>query len=141
MESELIKLKIKLKSDTNYIKETFIKACQILDASIFEPLIDEDQYFEELDKYRFLHSMKEQFDYLKGNGVKKAHMAIGTCKMCFTGEKVYEFYKEPKKGKPAFAYNIQEQDGNIKNIFRCNFSDGYQRDARTNRNPDITYLF
>ncbi|TWO34727.1 hypothetical protein E1J38_002385 [Seonamhaeicola sediminis] len=138
---DLIKLKIKESSNSQFIKETFLKACQNLDASIFEPLIDEDQYFEELDKYRFLQSMKEQFDYLKEIGVEKVHIAIGTCKMCYTGEKVYEFYKEPKKGKPAFAYNIQEKDGNIKDIFRCNFSDGYERDARNNRDPDIEYLF
>lgn len=141
MESELIKLKIKLKSDTNYIKETFLEACQNLDASIFEPLIEEDQYFEELDKYRFLQSMKEQFDYLKGKGYKRVVMTLGTCKMCFEGDRVYEFNIEAIKGKPAFAYNIQEKDGIIKDIFRCNFSDGYERDARNNRNLDIEYLF
>lgn len=137
---ELIKLKIKRDSNSYFIKETFLKACQNLDASIFEPLIDEDQYFEKLDKYRFLHSMKEQFDYLKGEGIKEMKMVMGTCKMCFTGERVYEFYVVPKKGKPGFAYNIQEESGVIKNIFRCNYSDGYQRYGKENRNPDITYI-
>lgn len=137
---ELIKLKIKPKSNSQYIKEMFLKACQNLDASIFEPLIDEDQYFEELDKYRFLHSMKEQFDFLKENGVEKVEMVMGTCKMCFVGERVYEFYKESNKGKPAFAYNIQEDNGNIKDIFRCNYSDGYQRDARGNMGSGITFI-
>lgn len=141
MNTELIKLKLRPKSDSSYIKEIFLKACQNLDASIFEPLIDEDEYFESLDKYRFLQSMKEQFDYLKKNGVDKVHITIGTCKMCYTGEKVYEFYKELKNGKPAFAYNIQEENGSIKDIFRCNLSDGYQRASRDNNNPDITYLF
>ena len=120
---ELIKLKVKQTSNSQYIKETFLKACQNLDASIFEPLIDEDEYFESLDKYRFLQSMKEQFDYLKENGLEKVEIVMGTCKLCYTGEKVYEFYKEPSKGKPAFAYNIQEQEGKVKDIFRCNFSD------------------
>lgn len=68
--NDLIKLKAKPESDSAYIKETFLKACQKLDASIFEPLIDEDEYFEELDKYRFLQSMKSQFDYLKGLGLE-----------------------------------------------------------------------
>src|SRR5690606_27758679 len=63
---ELIKLKVKSESNSQYIKETFLKACKNLDASMFEPLIDEDQYFENLNKYKFLLSMKEQFDYLKG---------------------------------------------------------------------------
>lgn len=138
---ELIKLKIKDNNNSQHIKETFLKACRNLDASIFEPLIDEDQYFEELDKYRFLQSMKEQFDYLIGTGIKKVELVMGTCKMCFIGERVYEFYKEPNKGKPAFAYNIQEKDGNIKDIFRCNFSNGYERDARKNTNPNIKFLY
>jgi hypothetical protein len=144
MQTQLIKLKVKNVPETNsestFIKETFLKACQNLDASIFEPLIGEDEYFQEKDKYRFLHSMKEQFDYLKDLGVKKVHIVIGTCKMCYTGEKVYEFYVEPKKGKPAFAYNIQEKNGNIKDIFRCNYSDGYQRDARKSMGSDITFI-
>lgn len=145
MNNELIKLKVKEvfseKDDTAKIKETFIEACKKLDASIFEPLIDEDQYFEDQDKYRFLNSMKSQFDYLKSIGIKEVKLVMGTCKMCFVGDRVYEFYKEPKKGKPAFAYNIKEKDGKIKNIFRCNYSDGYERDARENRNPDLIYLF
>ncbi|MFD2726284.1 hypothetical protein [Hyunsoonleella rubra] len=140
MVSALIKLKVKSESSCKYIKETFLKACQNLDASIFEPLIDEDQYFEELDKYRFLHSMKEQFDYLKENGLERVHIVIGTCKMCYTGERVYEFYKEPNKGKPAFAYNIQEENGHIKDIFRCNYSDGYQRDSRNNMGSGIRFI-
>ena len=145
METELIKLKTKQESSTKdhsqLIKKTFLKACQKLDASIFEPLIDEDQYFEELDKYRFLQSMKSQFDYLKGLGLEEVKLSMGTCKMCFVGDKVYEFYKEPNKGKPAFAYNIKEENGCIKDIFRCNLSTGYERDARNNSDPDITYLF
>ena len=145
MDSELIKLKAKQDTSSidhsQLIKDTFLKACQNLDASIFEPLIDEDQYFEDLDKYRFLNSMKSQFDYLKSKGVKEVKLVMGTCKMCFEGDKVFEFYITPKIGKPAFAYNIKEKDGKIKDIFRCNYSDGYERDALQNRNPDITYLF
>ena len=145
MDSELIKLKAKQDTSSidqsQLIKETFLKACRNLDASIFEPLIDEDQYFEDLDKYRFLNSMKSQFDYLKSIGVKEVKLVMGTCKMCFVGDRVYEFYIEPKKGKPAFAYNIKEKDGKIKDIFKCNYSDGYERDAHNNRNPDIKYLF
>lgn len=142
---ELIKLKTKpefiLKGNSQFIKETFLKACENLDSSIFEPLIKEDQYFQELDKYRFLQSMKEQFDYLRDNGIEHVEMTIGTCKMCYTGEKVFEFYIELNKDKPVFAYNIQVESGKIKDIFRCNFSDGYQRASKENKNPDITYLF
>lgn len=137
MQTELIKLRT-LREDfdqkrSNYIKETFLSACTALNTSIFEPLIDEDQYFEDLDKYRFLQSMKEQFDYLKEKGVKRVFMKIGICQMCFKGERVYEFYQEPNKGKPAFAYNIQEEDGKVKDIFRCNLSNGYLKATNESR--------
>lgn len=144
MNSELIKLKIKQETSSRdnsiFVKETFLKACKNLDASIFEPLIDEDQYFQDTDKYRFLFSMKSQFDYIKREGVLEVKLVMGTCKMCFTGERVYEFYITSNVGQPAFAYNIQEYQGEIKDIFRCNYSDGYERDSRNNRNSNITYI-
>ena len=140
---ELIKLKTLKHTSGNqsqFIRETFLKACQNLDASIFEPLIGEDEFFEDLDKYRFLHSMKEQFDYLKGLGLKKVQLVMGTCKICFVGEKVYEFYVQPNVGNPSFAYNIQEENGKIKDIFRCNLSSGFGRTVRENRDSDITFI-
>ena len=57
----------------------------------------------------------------------------------FIGEKVHEFYVEPNV-KPAFAYNIQEEDGQIKDIFRCNLSSGYEREVQENRDPNITFI-
>lgn len=144
MDTELIKLKTKQETssrdNSQLIKESFLNACQNLDASIFEPLIDEDTYFEELDKYRFLQSMKEQFDYLKSERIKEVKLVMGKCEMCFVGAQVYEFYVQPNIGKSAFSYNIQEKNGEIKDIFRCNLSDGYGRAARENIDPDITYI-
>jgi len=145
MTTDLIRLKIKQETSSEVtsllIKETFIKACKNLNTSIFEPLIWEDQYFQDLDKYRFLKSMKDQFDYLKGEGIEEVKLVNGICKMCFKGDKVLEFYVVPNKGRPAFSYNIQEEGGKIKDIFRCNYSDGYQRDSRKSINPDITILY
>ena len=63
---ELIKLKVKevaAKGDTaKRIIDSFIESCIKLDASIIEPLILEEQYFDDLDKYRFLAFLKGQFD-------------------------------------------------------------------------------
>jgi hypothetical protein len=141
---ELIKLKTKQDTssivNSQLIKGTFLKACIQLDASIFEPLIDEDQYFEGLDKYRFLHEMKSRFDVLKGEGVKEVQLVMGRCEMCFRGAVVYEFYDQPNIGKPAFSYNIQEKEGVIKDIFRCNFSSGYSRAVEDNRNPNLRFI-
>ena len=33
--------------------------------SLFEPLIDEDVYFEDLEKYRFLEELKNVFNEVK----------------------------------------------------------------------------
>jgi len=143
MDTVLIKLKAKKENssreNSKLIKETFIEACKRLDASLFEPLIKEDQYFEQLDKYRFLQSMKSQFDYLRGEGIKEVKMVIGLCEMCYSGDRVYEFYANPNIGKPAFAYNIKEQNGVVKDIFRCNSSSGYSRAEREDRDPNITH--
>ena len=66
MSTEIVKLKIKQENQTlrkdKEIEDKFIEACMKLDETIFEPLIDEDQYFEDLDKYRFLQTMKNVFD-------------------------------------------------------------------------------
>ena len=68
MTIDTIKLKIKEQSKTTNtckeIKEAFINSCLQLDPSIFEPYIDEDRYFQELDKYRFLQSMESTFSCL-----------------------------------------------------------------------------
>ena len=62
----LIKLKMteqaQAENKSLVVMNTFVEACLNLDASIFEPLIEEDQLFQDLDKYRFLQSMKNIFE-------------------------------------------------------------------------------
>ncbi|MBQ0767912.1 MAG: hypothetical protein KBT58_01360 [Bizionia sp.] len=126
METHLIKLKLKANVSTGksaqHIKNTFIKACQSLDASIFEPLIDEDQNFQDLDKYRFLQSMKVEFDSWKEEGFKQTTMIKGHCEGCHCNHKVYQFYTN--KLTPAFAYIIHKENNQIEDIFACNLSSG-----------------
>jgi hypothetical protein len=63
MEIELIKLKVKKEAsfgiDASKIKSAFVESCLRLNDSIFEPLINEKQYFQDLDKYHFLASLKQ----------------------------------------------------------------------------------
>ncbi|MDO6602000.1 hypothetical protein [Arenibacter palladensis] len=124
---ELIKLKVKQvagKGETaKMIVYSFIQACTNLDASILEPLINEDQLFDDLDKYRFLDFLKGQFDYAKELGLKETIMRRGKCQMCVIGHPSYEFYSED--GKIRFAYIIEEKEGEVKNIFNCNASSGW----------------
>ncbi|WP_405247839.1 hypothetical protein [Cellulophaga sp. Asnod2-G02] len=126
MATEIIKLRIRKESSTGEnsqrILEKFIKACKALDCSIIEPLIDDDHYFEELDKYRFLASLREQFDWAIDRGAKTIEMKLGRCEMCVIGHPAYEFYGN--ESNPEFAYIINTKKGVILDIFLCNASSG-----------------
>ncbi|WP_282055668.1 hypothetical protein [Maribacter luteus] len=126
MEVELIKLKVKEGASSGKLAqkiiEKFIKACLALDASIFEPMIEENQYFEEKDKYRFLASLQEQFDWAVARGAKDVIMRKGKCGLCVIGHETYEFYGN--KQTPEFAYIINTNKHGVKDIFLCNGSSG-----------------
>lgn len=128
MEQELIKLKVKKVAATgnmaNFIESKFIECCEKLDASIFEPLIREEQYFQELDKYRFLQSVKDEFDRLKLLGIFKTVMIDGICNGCHLGHKAVQFYG--KRPIPEFSYIIHKENWEIEDIFMCNLSNGMQ---------------
>lgn len=141
---QIIKLKVRPEASIGEkaedIESYFIMACKNLDAGIFEPMVKENQYFENMDKYRFLNSMKKLFDYLKGLGITKVELVMETCRFCSRGENVHTFYVEPNVGKPAFAFNIRKEQGEIKDIFRCNYTDGHEREAKKNRDPNLTWI-
>ncbi|MCR9228554.1 MAG: hypothetical protein NXH90_14145 [Flavobacteriaceae bacterium] len=124
---KLIKLKVKEESSTveqaKRIIDSFIKSCINLDASILEPMIEEGQFFDDLDKYRFLAFLRAQFDSAKAQGLKKMIVEYGRCELCVMGHKTYEFYGT--KSTPRFAYVIEIVDGEAKNIFNCNASSGW----------------
>ena len=106
---------------TNDVKSKFIEACQRLDTSIFEPYMKEEQCFQNLDKFRFLQSMKDEFDRVKGKGIKSMVQINGTCKGCYVGHESYQFFG--KKVTPEFSYVIlRSNEGGVKDIHRCNAS-------------------
>lgn len=121
--SEVIKLKVhesaKQECDMMRIQEKFIEACLALDASVFEPLIDEDRTFEDLDKYRFLDSLKSNFDNVKDKRVQKMSLVHAKCMGCQRGHDVHEFHSE---NGFEFAYLIFWEDGKLIDIFQCNLS-------------------
>lgn len=144
METDLIKLKIKKRTSiksAELIKKTFINACKLLDTSSLEPLIEDESNFEKMDKHLFIQDMKERFEHVKSKGIKEVKVVIGICELCFKNDKVYEFYADPNVGKPVFAYNIKERNGIVDEIFLCNFSNGYKRDAQDEirANQNITF--
>ena len=124
---ELIKLKVKPEASkgnaAEEITNKFIEACIQLDASIIEPLLNEDQYFDDLDKYRFLDFLKGQFEAARAIGLNRTILHHGTCGLCEIGHSTYEFFGED--GKIRFAYIIEKKKNEIKNIFNCNASSGW----------------
>ena len=110
------------------IVDAFIESCQALDASIFEPYIEENSVFENKDKYHFLASLKvlyESFKKDKSTGVKVV-VNDGICKGCKYGKSVKIFSvngSDSIKYNDRFAYVIEKDNGILKDIFRCNLFD------------------
>ena len=83
--------KTELKSN-NLIISRFHEACEKLDASIFEPFINEDDIFEDLGKWEFLQSMKDLFEHVKINlGVHEIIRQQGKCTYCHPEADVTEY--------------------------------------------------
>lgn len=119
----VIKLKLTTQAKelrkSKHVMDTFIKSCIHLDASIFEPLIEEGQLFQDLDKYRFLHSMKHLFDLMKVQKIEKVDLKLAKCRGCQRGHITHEFHAH---GHFKFAYILYIEDDELVDIFRCNFS-------------------
>jgi hypothetical protein len=126
MEETLIKLKVKKEAANgvlaNKILNQFIEACVTLDASIFEPLIEEEQYFQDLDKYRFLQSLKDEFDKVKIKGINQTRLKIGYCQGCVSGHQTHQFFGN--ETVPEFSYILSNKNNQIEDIFKCNMSSG-----------------
>lgn len=121
-------IKLKFSTDTmntgkwQIVHEKFIEACTQLDASIFEPYIHEDAIFEDMDKYRFLQSLKDNFDRRKRIGVKQTELRYGNCLGCQHGHQTHEFYN---KDSYCFSYIVIKDDlGRVSDIFQCSLSSG-----------------
>ena len=86
MQEELIKLKVKKEVFFGYyahiIKYVFIESCLRLETSIFESLINKNKYFQELEKYRVLGSLKQQFDWSTERSAKNISMKQSKCMLC-----------------------------------------------------------
>lgn len=114
-------LNARSQDQTRMIMEKFIEACCKLDASIFEPFIEEDQMFEDLDKYRFLQLMKDRIDSCVRVGIKQLTAKRSVCMGCQRGHTTYEFYDGDQI---RFAYVFLFDDAQLTDIFKCNHSEG-----------------
>ena len=79
------------------IINAFIESCKALDASVFEPFLEEDDVFEDKNKYLFLASLKSLFDSYKSRQhlVAEVYLNEGTCQGCKYGKPV-NIKRQPK---------------------------------------------
>lgn len=61
-EKRIQHIKIAREITKDRLHQKFIEASLELDVSILEPFIPEDMQLQDLDKYRFLASLKDHFD-------------------------------------------------------------------------------
>ena len=106
------------------IIEAFLKSCKALDASVFEPFMEEDNVFEDKNKYLFLAGLKTLFDRYKSieHLCSDVYLHDGTCAGCQYGKAVKLFsvvLSGRKIFKDQFAYVIEKEDGILKDIYRC----------------------
>lgn len=121
-------------SYSNELVECFVKACTNLDAAIFEPLMQEDDVFEDKDKYRFLSSLKILFEeYRNENTVSfQVYVLNDVCNGCNLGKPVKSFKVFALKKHPItqehifcrgqFAFLIEFENGILNDIYRCHMS-------------------
>jgi hypothetical protein len=119
----IIKLKYKQENfsaiTSKKVIDKFIESCTKLDTSIFEPYINEEDYFQDLDKYRFLAQLKRAFDNVQSAIVKTVELKMTTCLMCNSGCIVHAFYKY---GEKRFAYMIETKGEVLQDIYICNMN-------------------
>jgi len=109
---------------TDKIVNAFVQSCIQLDASIFEPFMNEEDVFEDVEKYSFLAVMHRMFDDLRRFTMDDFYVEVKdtTCKSCFVGKSVkhFEVFNGATKQYEAdFAYLIDIEKGVLKDIYKC----------------------
>ena len=115
------------------IVDAFTESCKALDASIFEPFMEEENVFQNKNKYLFLASIKTLFDEFKNDKPVSIDIVVneGICKGCKYGKSVKTFSVKgwnSEKYNDRFAYVIEMENNVLKDIFRCNYFANPKRD-------------
>ncbi|HUM64444.1 MAG TPA: hypothetical protein PLV32_01290 [Chitinophagaceae bacterium] len=104
----------------------FIEACISQDASIFEPYMQEDDVFEDKEKYLFLAQLKDLFSEIKSEMPVPYYVAVRDSECCGCPEgkgklvKHFELkHRLSHKVLDGFAFIIDTENGILKDIFRC----------------------
>ncbi len=111
-------------SQSKKVIEKFIESCLQLDISIFEPYMDEDDVFEDKEKYMFLGDLKRSFDNIRNLAESDFNITIEDrkCNGCSLGKMVKHFEVFNNKANSyigSFGFLIDVENGILKNIYRC----------------------
>lgn len=106
------------------IIDAFTESCKALDASLFEPFMEDDNVFEDRSKYLFLADLKALFDLYKSHKAVEIQIEFndGTCTGCNLGKSARVF---SIRGwgrdlfSDQFAYVIEKENGILIDIYRC----------------------
>lgn len=114
------------KSNSELIIDEFIESCLKLDASIFEPYMQEDDVFENNEKYQFLAELKELFDFSRMKTLDDFTVKVNDekCMGCRLGKMVKNFEvinNKTKLSEGDFGFVIELENEMLKDISRCWF--------------------
>ncbi|MEI7474803.1 MAG: hypothetical protein WCK67_08485 [bacterium] len=112
-------------SESALIIKKFIESCMQLDVSLFEPFMNEEDNFEDKDKYRFLERLRKSFEEYRQDLLDDFIVERTTtiCEGCSYGKRVEQFkvYEgESKKFYDDFGFLIDENNGKLIDIYQCN---------------------
>jgi len=116
-------------AESALIIQMFIDSCLQLDVSIFEPYMNEDNNFEDKDKYRFLERLQKSFEEYRQDLLDDFFVERSTtiCEGCSNGKRVEQFKVfegESKKYYDDFGFLIDEENGKLIDIYQCNHYKG-----------------
>lgn len=105
------------------LQKVFIASCLNLNASILEPYINEDDVFENKEKYLFLVELKKLFQpYQPLRSILSVRREEKTCLGCSKGKNVVQFIISSfpdNKEVFDFGFVIDTENGILKDIYRC----------------------
>lgn len=126
----MIKLKIKpevaVTEKANEVVNAFIDACCKMDPSVLEPFMNEEDVFEDKEKWEFLTHFRNKLWNINDVPGEKLYVKLGKCLgcKCYTDLHAHEFYDN--KGEFYFAYMIEEDESGVVDIYECHMSSGFK---------------
>jgi len=114
------------KLESEEVVNKFLESFILLDVSVFEPYMSEEDIFENMGKYEFLHQIQSTFEDLRSKTNEDFWVTnvTTTCGACSWGKRVEHFKiynNKTKKLMNEIGYLIDVRGGILFDIYLCNF--------------------